>query len=98
MGYFIRIGLKSVLLLILGIINFPIDILNILLDYLFNRTLSSLIFTESEISELVYDSDKDDLSKLNDEDFELWLNKLLLASIKPALVFYITILIIILIL
>ena len=98
MGYFIRIGLKSVLLLILGIINFPIDILNILLDYLFNRTLSSLIFTESEISELVYDSDKDDLSKLNDEDFELWLNKLLLASIKPALVFYITILIVILIL
>ena len=83
----IRIILKSLSLFILGIINIPIDILIILSNHLFNGSLSSLIYTESEISEIF----NIDVKELNDEEYELWLNKLLLVAIRSALVFYITI-------
>lgn len=87
MGYFIRITLKTVLLLILGIIIIPLGILNPLSVYLFNRPLSSLVSTESEISEIF----SSNVKELNNEEYELWLNKGLLVTIKLALAFYITI-------
>ena len=87
MGYFIRVSLKTALLLILGIIIIPLGILNPLSVYLFNRPLSSLIFTESELSEIL----NSNVKELNDEEYELWLNKSLLVAIKLVLVFYITI-------
>ena len=80
MGYFIRISLKLLSLVILMIINLPMDILSILSIYLFNR---SLVYTKSEVFNL-------DVKKLNDEEFEFWLNKLLLVAVRSALVFYIT--------
>lgn len=83
MGYFIRISLKLLLLFILVIVNIPMDILNILSNYLFNR---SLIYTKSEISKLFNRG----VEELNDEEFEFWLNKLLLVAVRSALVFYIT--------
>lgn len=87
MGYFIRVTLKTVLLLILGISIIPLGILNPVSVCLFNRPLSSLIFTESEISEIFISNVKE----LNDEEYELWLNKSLLVAIKLVLAFYITI-------
>lgn len=83
MGYFIRISLKLLLLFILVIINLPMDILSILSIYLFNR---SLVYTKSDVLELF----NLDVEELNDEEFEFWLNKLLLVAVRSALVFYIT--------
>ncbi len=88
MGYFIKSILKLLALFLLVIINIPIGILDILSIYLFKRTLTSLILTASDVSVL---ADCDNIKNLDDEDFELRLNKYLLIAVKSALVFYITI-------